>query len=97
MTMTTKTSYPSFPKEEDVKTLENIIRQYPKTDSCELQTLGELRDWQIAELRKLITKLLKEQREICSKDIINMLRYSVFSKNVNEIVNTILNSRKPQF
>lgn len=46
--------YPSFPKEEDKKTIENIIRQYPKTNDCELQTLGELRDWQIKELKKLM-------------------------------------------
>lgn len=55
--------YPKFPKENDVKTIENIIRQYPKTDDCELQTLGELRDWQIKELHKLFdfkTKIFRD-------------------------------------
>ncbi len=52
--------YPPFDKDDDIKTIENIIRQYPKTDSCELQTLGELRDWQIVELNKLINNKYHE-------------------------------------
>ena len=48
--------YPPFPKMKDEKTLDNIIRQYPKTNDCELQTLGELRDWQIKELQDYIDK-----------------------------------------
>lgn len=35
-------------------TIEQIINQYPKTDDCEFQTLGELRDWQINEIYKLV-------------------------------------------
>ncbi len=35
-------------------TLEEIIKKYPKTDDCELQTLGELHKWQIEEIKKLI-------------------------------------------
>ena len=48
--------YPSFPKEKDEKTLDNIIRQYPKTNDCEIESLGELRDWQIKELQDYINK-----------------------------------------
>ncbi len=44
--------YPPFPSDEEL-TIENIIRQYPKTDSCELQTLAELREWQIEKLKLL--------------------------------------------
>lgn len=33
--------------------IEEIVKQYPKTDHCELQTLGELHRWQIDELMKL--------------------------------------------
>ena len=50
--------YPSFPKDEDEKTIENIIRQYPKTNDCEFQTLGELRNWQITELKKLFSSAM---------------------------------------
>ena len=35
-------------------TIENIVCQYPKTDNCELQTLGELRAWQIEEFKKFV-------------------------------------------
>lgn len=48
--------HPKFPKEEDEKTIENIINQWPKTDNCEFQTLGELREWQIKELKKFFNK-----------------------------------------
>ena len=34
--------------------IEKIISQYPKTDDCELQTLGELREWQIEQINKLV-------------------------------------------
>ena len=42
------------------KKIKNIIRQYPKTDGCELQTLGELNEWQIKELMNLFEELEKE-------------------------------------
>lgn len=56
--------YPPFPKNDSEMTIENIIRQYPKTDDCELQTLGELREWQIKELNKLFELKIKERNEI---------------------------------
>lgn len=58
-----KKKYPKFPVIDSEMTIAAIIRQYPKTDSCEIQTLGELRDWQIAELKKLFLKLLIENKE----------------------------------
>lgn len=66
--------YPSFPKDEDKKTLENIIRQYPKTNDCEIQTLGELRHWQITELNKLFSLEKNKSKElwIAAKQIVHL-------------------------
>lgn len=55
-TKPTNPKYPPFPTTDEELTIENIIRQYPKTDSCELQTLGELRDWQIEKLNLLFER-----------------------------------------
>jgi hypothetical protein len=50
-------------------TLQKIIKTYPKTDNCELQTLAEVRDWQLSELEKLIYSLLNEQKKLCSDEL----------------------------
>ena len=40
-------------------TIEQIINTYPKTDDCELQTLKEVRAWQLSELKKREQKFAK--------------------------------------
>lgn len=46
-------------------TIEQTINQYPKTD--ELQTLSELREWQISELKKREIKFAKEIIRVLDK------------------------------
>lgn len=48
-------------------TIEQIINQYPKTDDCEFQTLGELREWQITELKKREQVFIDEIEKITKK------------------------------
>lgn len=57
-------NYQKFPISESEKTIESIICQYPKT----LQAIGELRDWQIKELKKLFLFHLKKQAEFISEN-----------------------------
>ena len=54
-------------KTQKMKTIEDIIKKYPKTDDCELQTLGELWNWQIAELEKIVEYKVQQQVNNLSK------------------------------
>jgi RNase P/RNase MRP subunit POP5 len=47
--------------------LEQIIKQYPKTDDCELQTLGQLHEWQLEQLRARDNYFAKEIIRILDK------------------------------
>lgn len=52
--------------------IESIIKQWPKTDDCEFQTLGELREWQIKELKKLFNS---NEKRYTKEDMLNFARW----------------------
>lgn len=70
-------------------TLEEIIKKYPKTDDCELQTLGELYEWQLFELKKFISDLLVQQKKLCS-DALQRQESGIIDISINHFENTEL-------
>lgn len=61
-----KNEKPEPPSQRNL--IESIIRKYPKTDDCELQTLGELHEWQITELKKLFDIIRKQVDSQCGNE-----------------------------
>lgn len=61
-----KNEKPEPPSQRNL--VESIIRKYPKTDDCELQTLGELHEWQIDELKKLFAVIRKQVDDQCGNE-----------------------------
>ena len=64
-------------------TIEQIINTYPKTDDCELQTLKEVREWQISELKKREVSFAKEIVRVLDKKANKGCKYKSWIGFVN--------------
>ena len=65
-------------------TIEQIINTYPKTDDCELQTLKEVREWQLSEIKPLIFEFAYWYRNETSNYFFNDIDFEEIEEKFNE-------------